>query len=247
MGYMSLDMWVLANILQLGTQDFCERFLNLKNDPCGRQYDQMTQAARSGVANIVEGYSRHQTSRETEMKLMDVSRASLAELMGDYYNFLLHRGALPWSKGGEDSNCVSHIALDHASYTGDWMRESAAHVLMQKAKFNRYLNGTDELTMANTLLLLCVRAINMLENYISNLLDEFKETGGFTENMTAERLETIKQRNAESGDAPKCPICGAPMVKKMAKKGVNAGKEFWSCSNYTTTGCKGTRKISISV
>jgi len=89
---------------QLGTQDFCEQFLSFKNDPCGRQYDQMTQAARSGVANIAEGHSRHQTSRETEIKLLDVARASLAELMGDYYNYLLHKQKLPLTKDGDVAN-----------------------------------------------------------------------------------------------------------------------------------------------
>lgn len=58
-GYYWLDTWVLANIIQLATQDFCTRFLNHTNDPCGRQYDQMTQAARSAPANIAEGNSRH--------------------------------------------------------------------------------------------------------------------------------------------------------------------------------------------
>ena len=46
-GYYWLDTWVLANVIQLATQEFCMRHLNRKNDPCGRQYDQMTQAARS--------------------------------------------------------------------------------------------------------------------------------------------------------------------------------------------------------
>lgn len=78
-GYYWLNTWILANIIQLSTQDFCRRFLNLQNDPCGRQFDQMTQAARSVTANIAEGTSRHATSRETEMKLTDVARASLAE------------------------------------------------------------------------------------------------------------------------------------------------------------------------
>lgn len=57
-GYFWLDSWVMANIVQLGTQRFCRQFLNRRNDPCGRQYDQMTQAARSGVANIAEGSAR---------------------------------------------------------------------------------------------------------------------------------------------------------------------------------------------
>ncbi len=54
-GYFRLDSWILANIIQLGTQRFCRLFLHRTNDPCGRQYDQMTQAARSGCANNAEG------------------------------------------------------------------------------------------------------------------------------------------------------------------------------------------------
>ena len=40
---------------------------------------------------------------------------------------------------------------------------------------------------------------------------------------------------------PKCPICNSDMVKRLAKKGPNAGNYFWSCENYFKTGCKGTR------
>ena len=44
--YMALDAWVLANVVQLATDSFCRRFLTPAVDPCGRQFDQMTQAAR---------------------------------------------------------------------------------------------------------------------------------------------------------------------------------------------------------
>ena len=79
-GYYWLDTWVLANVVKLATMDFCSRHLDRTNDPCGRQYDQMTMVARSAPANIAEGNSRHSTSKETEMHLTDVARASLAEL-----------------------------------------------------------------------------------------------------------------------------------------------------------------------
>lgn len=245
MGYLSLNVWVLTNIIQLGTQDFCERFLSSKTDPCGRQFDQMTQAARSGVANIAEGYSWHQTSRETEMKLLDVARASLAELMGDYYNYLLHRKMIPWAKESEAAREIYGMAFERAIYKDDWLRESAQHVLSEKSKFDKYFCSGNAETVANTLLFLCLRAINMLEAYIAKLLGEFRDQGGFTENMTAERLEAIKQKSASDPTAPICPKCGAPMIKKMAKKGVRAGTEFWSCSNYLATGCRGTRNIDF--
>lgn len=38
---------------------------------------------------------------------------------------------------------------------------------------------------------------------------------------------------------PLCPICGAVMVKRKASKGPNAGKEFWGCSNFSRTKCRG--------
>lgn len=72
-GYFNMDCWVTANIVWLVTQSFCSRFLNRNNDPCGRQFDQMTQTARSLQANIAEGASRRQTSMETKMRLTDVA------------------------------------------------------------------------------------------------------------------------------------------------------------------------------
>lgn len=45
-GYYWLDTWVLVNIIQLATQNFCLRHLNRTNDPCGRQFDQMTRGGQ---------------------------------------------------------------------------------------------------------------------------------------------------------------------------------------------------------
>ena len=108
-GFYWLDTWVMANVIQLSTQDFCKRYLNRKNDPCGRQYDQMIQAARSVPANIAEGNSRHSTSKETEMKLTDVARASLAELANDYLNWLLQYEQVPWSANSDERKKVSAV------------------------------------------------------------------------------------------------------------------------------------------
>jgi len=68
-GYRRLDSWILASIVQFATYRFCEKFFTRKIDPTGRQYDQMTQAARSGKVNIVEGSARSATSKETKMLL----------------------------------------------------------------------------------------------------------------------------------------------------------------------------------
>src|SRR3981081_1571686 len=69
------------------TYRFCHRFL-AKTD---RTIDQMIQAARSGKQNIVEGSKASGTSKETEIKLTDVARSSLEELLRDYYDSLRTR------------------------------------------------------------------------------------------------------------------------------------------------------------
>ena len=40
---------------------------------------------------------------------------------------------------------------------------------------------------------------------------------------------------------PTCPVCSMSMVKRTAKRGANAGSEFWGCSGYPA--CRGTRQI----
>jgi four helix bundle suffix protein len=239
-GYYWLDTWVLSNVIQLATQDFCTRFLNHTNDPCGRQYDQMTQAARSAPANIAEGNSRHSTSKETEMKLTDVARATLSELANDYLNWLLRHEQLPWSAHSTDYLQVAGIALDKPTYKDEVQYQSSIHILKQKHRFDTWLCSNDSMVVANCILVLCYRLIMMLSRQLEKQLAAFREEGGFTEALTAERLahRTEESRQAE---APSCPICGKPIIKRVAKKGQNSGKEFWSCSAHPE--CYGTRNI----
>ena len=242
-GYYWLDTWVMANIIQLGTQDFCISHLNRTNDPCGRQFDQMTQAARSVPANISEGNARHSTSRETEMKLTDVARASLAELANDYLNWLLQHERVPWSMNSSEYKAVNSIQLDRPTYKDDVQHLSSIHILTQKHKFDTWLKSGDSFVAANCIIVLCNRLIQMLRRQIEHLLEEFKEKGGFTEGLTAERLASRTQQSVKD-DAPACPVCGKPMIKRVAKKGINSGREFWSCCGYPD--CHGTRNIEAS-
>jgi four helix bundle suffix protein len=239
-GFYWLDTWVMANVIQLATQDFCSRFLNRSNDPCGRQYDQMTQAARSAPANIAEGNSRHSTSKEAEMKLTDVARATLAELTNDFLNWLLLHEQLPWSTHSAEYIEVETIKLDKPGYQDDILYQSSIHILKQKHLFDKWLLSEDSMTVANCILVLCNRLVLMLSRQIENQLATFREEGGFTEALTAERLAHRTEKSLQD-DAPLCPQCGKPMIKRMAKKGMNSGREFWSCSNYPA--CNGTRKI----
>ena len=77
---------------------FCEKFLKR-----GDRTDQMVQAARSGKQNIAEGAKASKTSTETELKLTNVARASLEELLVDYEDFLRARDLPLWSKDGKEA------------------------------------------------------------------------------------------------------------------------------------------------
>lgn len=232
-GYRRLDSYTLATLIQMATLRFCTRFLNRSNDPCGRQYDQMTQAARSGRANIIEGSERAATSKETEMKLTDVAKASLGELRGDYEMWLLQNHRLPWPKTSPEARAVFRITLDSPDFKEDWVHESARYLFVQEEKFAPWLTSDDDCVVANALMILCSRAIHMLTRQIEAQGKAFTENGGFRERLTTCRIETL------SNQAPLCPLCEKPMRKRVARQGKNAGNSFWSCSGYPD--CTGTR------
>ena len=237
-GYRTLDSWVLASIAQLATQRFCKKFLTHDLDPTGRQYDQMTQAARSGKANLVEGSARSGTSKETEMKLTDVARASLAELQSDYETWLLSRNQPPWHRDTPEAKAVYAMRLDPPQYGNDFVHDSCAHILEQQKKFAKWLDSENHATVANALLIILARAQRTIQRQLETQGDDFAARGGFREKLTAVRVEA----RARQEDAPACPDCGAPMKRRKAKTGPKAGKEFWGCTAYPN--CKGVRPIT---
>lgn len=92
-GYRNLASFQKSEIVYDATVYFCKRFLNYRD----RTVDQMVQAARSGKQNIVEGSQASGTSKEMEIKLTSVVRASLEELLTDYRDFLRTRGLKEWT------------------------------------------------------------------------------------------------------------------------------------------------------
>ena len=238
-GFRRLHSFTLATIVQIETLRFCRRFLTFDYretgskfyDPKGRQYDQMVQAARSGRQNIIEGSERSSTSKDTEMKLTDVARASLSELRGDYEMFILDRGQLPWSVHSTEAKTVNAISLDLAVFKDDQVHESAKHAIEQRKKYAEWLDKEDSMVVANTMLIIIGRALNMLKNQIESQGKAFEESGGFSERLTNKRLQTREnQKNAE------CPQCGKAMRSRKSAKG-----RFWGCSTYPD--CKGSRPI----
>src|SRR5215813_9818910 len=93
-GYKKLLSYQKAEIVYDATVYFCNRFIDKRS----RTHDQMVQAARSGKQNVIEGSMASATSKETEIKLTNVARASLEELLTDYRDFLRTRGLEEWPR-----------------------------------------------------------------------------------------------------------------------------------------------------
>ena len=234
-GYRYLDAYVLANVVELATTHFCDRFLTLRNDPGGRTYAQMTHAARSGVRNFAEGAERLMTSFSTAITLLDAARASLLELRGDYNKWLMAKWEIPWDVDSEPAQRLFGIRLDKPDYGHDVNREFCRHVLTQFRKFEPEILAEDALVRANALLILIARTANMLDKVIRNLGDEFTEEGGFRERMTDARTAARAANGAPAQAGPPCPKCGGDTSLRHARKD---NRPFWGCTNYPA--CNGT-------
>ena len=78
------------------------------------------------------------------------------------------------------------------------------------------------------MLILIGRALFMLDRLLKQHGEEFVKEGGFSERMTAARVEEKRdQRRAVDEDAPPCPLCGGVMRVRHGKTG-----DFWGCTNY---------------
>jgi restriction system protein len=182
------------------------------------------------------------------MKLTDVARASLSELRGDFEIHILDRGQLPWSVHSPDAQAINAISLDDAPFTDDVdVHESAKHALSQRQKYAHWLDSEDQLVVANAMLLIIGRALNMLKRQIDSQGKAFEETGGFSERLTAKRVEARGQTGV---DAPDCPQCGSEMRRRNSARGettrsTNATRPsrvvFWGCSTYPA--CRGIREV----
>ena len=106
-GYENLLSFRKARIVYDGTVRFCEPFLDKRD----RTREQMVQAARSGKQNIIEGSQASGTSKEIEIKLMNVARASLEELLEDYRDFLRVRGLPLWDKNSREACFVRGLGI----------------------------------------------------------------------------------------------------------------------------------------
>jgi four helix bundle suffix protein len=243
-GYRKLRSFQTTTVIYDATVSFCDRFLDKRS----RTVDQMVQAARSGRQNIAEGSRANATSSQTELRLVTVARASLDELLLDYEDYLRQRGLAQWGKDDPPAlevRAVGKRLADRAD-SSDRTDQSDGEA------YARWLGSKDSAVVANALICLIHQANYLLDQQIASLERQFVEGGGYSEQLAVARIEKRKKDRTDPSDAtdrsekdkPACPLCKGLMVPRTAKKGSNAGSQFWGCAGYPK--CKGTQKLDGS-
>ncbi len=241
--YRTLLSYRLAQKISVVTEIFVERFLQRGS----RTVDQMQQAARSCKQNIVEGSAAAITSKETEIKLTNVARASLCELQEDYEDYLAFRGLKPWPKEhARIQRLRAYVRSD--GFDGEYV------------ELCRRLPAEEFCNLALTLI---IQTEYLLDKMLVAQQRRFLESGGIREAMSAARRDYRQRqenRNNQSNwnnqnnwnnqsnqnnsndsnnsnssnnpTPPLCPKCGKPMLRRKQKNGQTPGREFWGCSHY---------------
>jgi len=240
-GYRRLHSFTFATMIHLETISFCKRFIPWQEDQLGKTAGQMIGAARSGRQNIIEGSERSATSKETEIKLTDVARASLAELLGDYEIYLAEKAALPWGRDDHDRQKFASLMLPEFHHGDDSLHNYWKYYQDIRPAFAPWFDHQNSTMAANAMIVLIQRTMAMLSSQIRHQGGVFLNNGGFRERMYQCRSNIREENHAADKNAPNCPDCSKPMRRRSAQKGTHAGSAFWGCSAYPE--CKGIRKI----
>lgn len=240
-GYRKTASFQTATLIYDATYWFCERFL----DPRSRTVDQMIQAARSGRQNIAEGSRAAATSSQTELRLVNVARASLEELLLDYEDYLRHRRLPQWGEGSPEASEVRAVPRTFRKDPSDPTDLTDLNDQQRWALYSPWLDHEDPAVRANALICLIHQANYLLDRQIAALEAAFVDEGGYSEQLATARLAKRRQDRSAPADQPdlipRCPLCGALMALRTAKSGKNAGSQFWGCTGYPA--CKGTQPV----
>jgi len=196
---------------------FCRKFLS----PRDRTVDQMIQAARSGKQNIAEGVAASSTNAETEIRLVNVAKASLIELRTDYEDYLRTHSQLQWAEGSAEIEAMRTLGREHND----------------SAFFMSLVQTRPAATIANMAIVLLRQTDFLLFRQLEALGERFVSYGDLHERLAAAR--TSEQKREQLGAAPRCPICEKPMIVTFAEGGPLAGQPVWGCMDREQ--CTGAR------
>jgi four helix bundle suffix protein len=177
--YQTLLSYQKAEVVYDITFRFAHKYLS-RGD---RTIDQMVQSARSGKQNILEGSKAGTTSKETEIKLTNVGRASLEELLADYRDYLRVRDFRQWEKDSKEALYVRKLGRT-TPQTFEVYREI-------------YESRTADV-IANIAICLIHQTNYLLDQQLKTLEKEFLEQGGLRERMTTARLNYRNQQQKQS-------------------------------------------------
>jgi len=178
------------------------------------------------------------------LRLVNVARASLDELLLDFEDFLRQHGLPQWAKDDPQAQAVREVGRKHQtdpSDPTDWSDEGP---------YAPWLARTDPAVVANAIICLIHQANYLLDRQIAGLERQFIQEGGYTERLAAARIAERQRKDlSDPSDPtdrsdqkiPACPLCGKLMVLRTARKGRNAGAQFWGCCGYPE--CKGVRAL----
>ena len=167
-GFKNLIAYRKSDAIYQGTVIFCRRFLPARGD---RTVDQMVQAARSCKQNIAEGSAASGTSKETEIKLTNVARASLDELLEDYCDWLKAHGSGEWAQDDSRKMAAREFSRQHADW-GDW---------------KELFETRPPETLCNLMVVLIQQTKFLLDRMIAAQEADFTKHGGVRERMHAVR------------------------------------------------------------
>lgn len=173
--YRTLLSYQKASVIYEITYRFCRRFLS-RGD---RTVDQMVQAARSGKQNIIEGSKAATTSKETEIKLTNVARASLEELLEDFRDYLSARDLACWNKDGQEARYV---------------RKLGRRTPLSFEVFRVFTDTRPAEVVANIAICLIHQANFLIDQQLKGLERAFLKEGGLRERMTQARLMAREQQ-----------------------------------------------------
>ena len=172
-GYRTLESFKMSTLVYDFTIEFCQKHIDRKS----RTKDQMEQAARSGRQNIAEGSQASATSKKTEIKLTNVARASLEELLLDFEDFLRQHKLKVWDINSPEAKEIRNLA-----YRKDKSYQTYASYLSNSESF------------ANLLICLIHQTNYLLDRQIKKLAEDFQTQGGFTERLYQQRTQYREQK-----------------------------------------------------
>lgn len=172
--YRKLYCYQKAEAIYDITYYFCKKYLQ-RGD---RTVDQMIQAARSGKQNIVEGSAASSTSKEMEIKLTNVAKASLHELLIDYEDYLRTRNHRQWENDSIELRKMRELGRRHND----------------TVFYMKLIQTRPPETIANMSICLIKQTDYLLAKLLDKISEQFIKDGGMRERMTRVRMEERKKR-----------------------------------------------------